>query len=130
MDSVRALARSWQYQTLYSNGEKVGARIFVNSTNFSKMQIIFLQWLGIYSGLYEEMASGINQDFLTDAVLKDDIRTDAYLHWRKKENEKRRQEMDSHRDGHNKKHSFPVDKKKEFFYDFKTRPVRAPRSKR
>lgn len=83
---LRRLAVSNYYQTLYIRCKEIASlQLFNNSKDLSRFQIIMLQWLQIYNVLYDELASGA--DFLNEEVIKDEIRTDAYLYYRKKRRE-------------------------------------------
>ncbi len=83
---LRKLANSNYYQTLYTRCKEIGSlQLFDNKTDLSNHQIIMLQWLHIYNILYDELANGA--DFLNEEVIKDEIRTDAYLYYRKKRRE-------------------------------------------
>jgi hypothetical protein len=125
MNGVRALARSWRYQTLFSSGNKINATLFINNGNYTKLQIAFLQWLGIYENLYEELSSPTNDGHLTEHVIKDEYRTDAYLVWRKKENERRAKEQEFKKKYVHSSHK-PLDSSKEFVFDL----IKVPRSKK
>ncbi len=84
---IRQLARSTYWQEIY-NSSKNGSsiRLFNNGSNFSGIQYLFLYWLRVYSMLYDELYS-MEWYCLNDAVLKDDIRTDAFLYYRRKKQE-------------------------------------------
>ena len=82
MDSesnIRKLAQMSQYQNLYEASKNcANIQIFENVSNFSGIQARFLYWLQIYSMLYEEFLKH-EDPFLTEAVISDDVRCDAYL---------------------------------------------------
>lgn len=83
---IRKLASSNYWQTLYTRCKEIGSlQLFNNSKNLANFQIIFLQWLQIYNVLYDELANGA--EFLNENIIKDEIRTDAYLYYRKKRRE-------------------------------------------
>ncbi len=83
---IRKLANSNYWQTIYARSKEIGSlQLFKNKLDLSKFQIIFLQWLQVYNILYDELANGA--DFLNEEVIKDDIRTDAFLYYRKKRKE-------------------------------------------
>lgn len=90
-NAIRSLAKSAKYQQLYNRAKDLGnIRLFYNDIDFTKLQIFFLYWLEVYSILYSELAT--KEDFLTEAVISDDILTDAYLLYR---NKKRDEKMKS-----------------------------------
>jgi len=72
-----------RYQLLYLKAKDLnGIKLFKNEMEFSWIQIIFLMWLEIYHNLYQELATGT--DYLTKAVIIDDMRCDAYLLYRRR----------------------------------------------
>lgn len=85
---IRELARSPYWQEIY-NASKNGSNIqlFENVNNFSGIQYLFLYWLRVYSMLYDELHS-MEWNNLDEAVIKDEIRTDAFLYYRRKQQEK------------------------------------------
>lgn len=88
-DHIRKLARSNYWQEIYYHSkENSGIYIFENKSNFSGLQFIFLYWLRIYSLLYSELAQK-DWDNLDKDVIEDDIRCDAFLYWRSREQDKK-----------------------------------------
>lgn len=81
IEVIRKLARSQFYQNLYSASKEINIKIFDNDTNYSGLQSIFLYWLRVYDLLYSEMAQK-EWKYLDEKVIEDDVRTDAFLHWR------------------------------------------------
>ena len=79
---LRKLARSDFWQNFYSHAKELKFDLFQNTTALSKIQVIFLSWLSVYNSLYQDLA--LDEDYIDEDVIKDDIRTDAYLLWRKK----------------------------------------------
>lgn len=80
---LRKLARSSYWQTYYSQAKELGAlNLFKNSNELTKIQIIFLNWLAVYNSLYKDLS--LDEDYISEAVIEDDLRTDAYLLWRRK----------------------------------------------
>jgi hypothetical protein len=80
-NAIRTLARSPYWQTLYAHSkENASIQLFTNKTDFTPVQFAFLQWLDVYHSLLIDLAS--KKEFLTQEVIDDDIRCDAYLHWR------------------------------------------------
>ena len=86
-NQIRKIAKSNKYQNLYNATEKCsGINIFENKSNFSALQLRFLYWLSTYNMLYTELAT-YEDGLLSEGVIDDDIRTDAYLVYRNKKNE-------------------------------------------
>lgn len=84
---IRKIARSNKWQVLYRASKECGSiSLFKNTSNYSGIQIRFLYWLSVYDMLYSELAR--HEDvYLTEAVIEDDGRTDAYLIYRNKKND-------------------------------------------
>jgi len=87
---IRTLARSYKWQVIYKHSKELGFKLFDNDKDLSNIQINFLQWLEIYSSLYEDLAN--KEKFITEEWLDNDFLVDIYLYWRrnykyKKENE-------------------------------------------
>ncbi|MHA2012766.1 MAG: hypothetical protein ACTSWG_10405 [Candidatus Helarchaeota archaeon] len=79
---IRKLARSAYWQNIYEASKKCsGVYLFKNRYNFSGIQSRFLHWLSVYSMLYEEIGKHESK-FLSESVINDDIRCDAYLYYR------------------------------------------------
>ncbi len=90
---IRDLAKSFYWQKLYSNSKKInGVNLFENISNFTGFQVLFLHWLEIYESLYKDLAMKeyIN---LTENVINNHLRCDAFLYWRERENEKKINEL-------------------------------------
>lgn len=84
---LRGLAQSTYWQNIFSASKDAnGIHLFDNVTNFSGLQARFLYWLTIYAGLYKQLDT-FESNYLTEDVLKDEDRTDAYLLYTKKKNE-------------------------------------------
>ena len=77
---LRRLARSDFWQNFYSHAKELGFDLFQNTTALSKIQVIFLSWLSVYNSLYQDLA--LDEDYIDEDVIKDDIRADAYLLWK------------------------------------------------
>lgn len=80
---LRKICRSVKHQTIYSRTKEIGSlKLFENTNDLSKTQIIFLQWLEIYHSLYMDLA--MEKIYISEDVINDDLRTEAYLLWRRK----------------------------------------------
>lgn len=81
--TMRKLARSDKYQMLYNRAKEIGTlRLFQNDFDLTKAQTFFIYYLELYSSLYKDLSS--KEPYITEGVIDDDIRTDAYLLWRRK----------------------------------------------
>ena len=81
---LRKLAKSLYWQNLYSiSKNNSGIHLFENVNNFSTLQLRFIYWLSIYAKLYEELDTFANE-LLTEQVIDDFDRTDAYLIYKHK----------------------------------------------
>ena len=79
---LRKLARSSYWQNIYRNSKECsGIHLFENTSNFSGIQKEFLYWLTVYHMLYEEL-SRHESGYLTERVIDNDTRCDAYLYYR------------------------------------------------
>jgi hypothetical protein len=85
---IRKLARSTYYQNLYISSKEINnIQLFDNTFNFTGLQVLFLYWLRVYGMMFEELLQN-KWKYLDEKVINDDIRTDAFLHWRKQQQEK------------------------------------------
>lgn len=92
-DQIRELAKNSYYQEIYNTSKNCSnIQIFNNINNFSGIQYLFLYWLRVYSMLYDELYQK-EWDNLDEAVIKDNIRTDAFLYYRRKQQEKKLKEL-------------------------------------
>jgi len=86
--AIRNLAKSNYYQSLYSSAKEMNCiNFFNNTTNYSGVQTLFLYWLRVYSVLYEDLMSK-ESPFITENVINDTIRCDAYLYYKRKKYDK------------------------------------------
>lgn len=86
---IRDLASSFYWQKIYiSSKEMNGIQLFENNFNISGFQVMFLYWLEIYNSLYKDLALKEYEN-LSENVIKDYRRCDAFLYWREKEQEKK-----------------------------------------
>ena len=82
MGLLNKLARSDKYQAIYTRATEIkDMQLFKNNRDLSFIQSYFLYYLKMYKFLYEELAIG--ESYLTKEVLKDPIRREAYLLYRK-----------------------------------------------
>jgi len=85
---IRKLARSNYWQNLYQSSKDCsGINLFENKENFSGLQTLFLYWLSIYDLLFKELRDK-EWKYLSEKVIEDDARVDAFLYYRGKELEK------------------------------------------
>jgi len=77
-DPLRRLARSARWMTLYARAKDMNINLFENQSDFSDIQIIFLQWLETYHFLYMELASQ-DKPKLSRKIVEDELLCDAYL---------------------------------------------------
>ena len=84
---LRKMARSSYWQNIYRASKSgSGLQLFENVTNISGLQNRFLYWLSIYEMLFDELGR-YESHYLTESVIIDDDRCDAYLYYRRKKNE-------------------------------------------
>ena len=88
-EQIRILAQKSYWQEIFSSSQKCsGIQLFENINNFSGIQYLFIYWLRVYQLLYNELYS-LEWKNLDEKVIKDNIRCDAFLWYRRKEQEKR-----------------------------------------
>jgi len=86
-NKLRNLAKTVYWQNIYNASQKCSnIQIFNNVANFSSLQVRFLHWLSVYKLLNDEIATHEDSQ-LTQAVIEDEYRTDAYLIHRNKKND-------------------------------------------
>jgi hypothetical protein len=82
MNALQTLARSNTAQTVYRHTKEIGSlRLFNNDTDLSHLQILYLYYLSLYESLYNDLS--MQEDYLTQEVIDDPIRTEAYLLFKK-----------------------------------------------
>jgi len=90
---LRKLAKSNRFQALYRRVKESGfLKLFKNDYDLSKIQDIFLYYLEIYYMLYQDLAE--KKPYLTEEVIDNELRTDAYLFMKfkhKSKNDKKRE---------------------------------------
>lgn len=83
-EELRKLAQTSYWQNLYRASLTCSnISLFENSHNYSGIQVRFLYWLSVYYKLYEE-SSTFEDESLTEEVIRDIDRCDAYLIYRNK----------------------------------------------
>jgi len=105
---IRKLARSDYWQLVFNTSkEGHSIQLFKNITDLSGIQMQFLQWLKIYDMLFTELAQRESY-LLTNKVILDDDRTDAYLYVRRTriENEWKQHQLDKKTSDAKSKHNF------------------------
>ena len=93
---LRKLAKSTYWQNYYVNSKELGnISLFDNNNRLSKIQILFLHWLSVYNSLYQDLSN--EDDYISEEVIDDEIRADAYLYWRRtaKDKSKKQSKEDS-----------------------------------
>lgn len=81
---IRKLARSSYWLNIYRAAKEIGSiNLFNNNKNFSGLQSVFLHWLEVYNSLYTDLAQK-EWKYLSEDVINDNIRCDAFLFWRGK----------------------------------------------
>ena len=74
---LRKLARTPRWQIVYNRGKEINLNLFGNTSDFSQIQIMFLNYLEHISSLYLDLAMG--EELLCEETINDWIRADAYL---------------------------------------------------
>ena len=85
---LRDLARSQYWQQMYRASKEHNIKLFVNESELSRIQIVFLSFLSFYDSIYTDIAS--NDSGLMDYDrIKDDYLTDAYFTAKRKNTNKK-----------------------------------------
>lgn len=87
---LRKLARDTYWQMLYQSAKEIKVDLFENKKGLSGIQLLFRHYLTLYSQLYENL--GLDE-FLSEQVIKDDLRCDAYLYLKRVERKQKRNEV-------------------------------------
>lgn len=78
------MARSAYWQNIYRTSKECSnISLFGNVSDYSALQSQFLYWLKLYDMLYSEL-SRKEWIYLTEAVIENDYRCDAFLYYRKR----------------------------------------------
>lgn len=89
---LRKLAKSNRFQILYSRAKEIGTlKLFINDCDLTKAQTFFMYYLELYASLYRDLGS--KEPYISEEVIADDIRTDAYILWRSKFKQKEQKEL-------------------------------------
>ena len=80
---LRTLARSPYWLTIYNRAKELKLKLFENDSDFSQIQILFLQYLESIANLYLDLALG--EELLCDEAINDWIRAEAYLLYKQKQ---------------------------------------------
>jgi len=90
---IRKLARSVYWLNLFTMAKTIGTiQMFENNTNYSGLQIQLLYWLRVYDMIHELIGEK-KYSFLDEAVINDDVRTDAFLYFYSQQREKELQDL-------------------------------------
>jgi len=79
IDTLRELAKTDYYQAVYNNAKELGMQMFENTYNFTRLQLMFLSFAGMYSCIQTDIAMGD----IGERVLDNFIYEDAYMHWKR-----------------------------------------------
>jgi hypothetical protein len=86
--ALREIARSDKWQSLYARAKELSSiRLFNNTIDFTKIQIWFMYYLEMYQSLYIDLNSG--ERMISEDVIKDDLRAEAYITYKNEERKKR-----------------------------------------
>jgi hypothetical protein len=86
-DLLRKLAHSFYYQMIYNRAKELNSiRLFENDTDFTRIQILFLQYLEQISNLYMDLS--MDKPLITEEVINDWIRSESYMLYKTKNRDK------------------------------------------
>jgi len=84
---LKKFSRSVRWQTIYARVKEIGSlQLFNNTSDLTKLQLLVMQWTEIYHSLYEDIA--MNKPYIDEKIIEDELRTEAYLLWRRKNQNK------------------------------------------
>ena len=84
---LKKIARSNRWQVLYNRAKDLGTlRLFRNDMDLTKVQVWMLYLLEMFSSLYADLS--MNEEYISEEVIKDDLRCEAYLLYRREKNKK------------------------------------------
>lgn len=96
--TLQNLAKSYRFQLLYNKSKEIASiHIFNNTSDFTVIQILFLSYLELYSKLYQALRD--KEPFLSEDVINDDLRVEAYLLLKDKEKNNSKSTTGSSSDG-------------------------------
>ena len=86
---IRKIAKSYRWQVIYQRSKEIGSfQLFDNNKDLTRIQTIMLHYLELYNGLYTDLAMG--EDFISQEIIDDSLRTDAYLLYRDRKRKEER----------------------------------------
>ncbi len=83
---IRTLCKSNYYQTLYSQDKNIGIKLFRNNSDYTPIQILFLNYLGYYGSLYFDFSLGD----VDEKVFENIIYEDAWSYYKRKKKDKKK----------------------------------------
>lgn len=88
IELLQKLARSDEHQILFNRSKEISSlQLFKNNSDLSKIQTLYLYFLSLYSMLFQDLSSG--EDYISEEIIEDSIRTEAYLLLRKEKKDKK-----------------------------------------
>ena len=90
ISQVRKLAKSHEYQSIYSGSKEFGFRLFKNNRDFSTAQIKFLGYLNFYATICMD----IYLKEVDSMVLEKEIYEDAYMYYKQNKSKEDTKEED------------------------------------
>lgn len=82
IDSLQNLAKSNEAQITYHRAKELSSlQLFENNKDLSRIQILYLYYLELYSMLYQDLQ--MQEEYLTEEIIHDSLRCEAYLLYRK-----------------------------------------------
>lgn len=99
---IRKLARSIEFQTLYSASKNMNnIKLFHNDIDLSNIQILFLHWLEVYYRLYQLLAQ--KEEFLNETVIENDMYCDSFIFYKNYITKHKKKKSDTNVKSSNKK---------------------------
>lgn len=99
--TIRKLAKTPKFQIIYSNAKEAGLKIFRNNGDYTDLQLLFLNFLSLYSTLNLDIALGE----IDDIVLDNEIYEDAYLFHKRKSRGDKNEDLNKTMHNYNRPHN-------------------------
>jgi hypothetical protein len=89
LSTLRTIARTNFWQTIYNQSKDLGLNLFRNQNDYTYLQVLLIQELGFYSAINMDIATGEIKEF----VSKDDIYCEAYMVYKNSKRKDTKQEQ-------------------------------------
>ena len=106
LKKARKLAKTHEYQLLYTGAKEYGFKIFENDRDFSAIQQYFLGFLNFYATISLDIYLGE----IDERVLENEVYEDAYSYYKSKDRDRKRREAENKQINHSNSSSKGIEK--------------------